>query len=42
MTNPNAAARAGGTSLGHADPAAVEHTLVTEREPVQGFTRFHD
>ena len=31
-----------GMSLGHADPAAVENTLVTEREPVEGFTRFHD
>jgi nitroreductase len=31
-----------GMSLGHADPAAIENTLVTEREPVQGFTRFHD
>jgi nitroreductase len=29
-----------GMSLGYADPAAVENTLVTEREPVQGFTRF--
>ena len=31
-----------GMSLGHADPAAIENTLITEREPVQGFTRFHD
>ena len=31
-----------GMSLGHADPAAVENTLVTEREPVGGFTRFHE
>jgi nitroreductase len=31
-----------GMSLGHADPAAVENTLVTEREPVAGFTRFLD
>ncbi len=31
-----------GMSLGHADPGAVENTLITEREPVQGFTRFHD
>jgi nitroreductase len=31
-----------GMSLGHADPAAVENTLVTERESVEGFTRFHD
>ena len=30
-----------GMSLGHADPAAIENTLVTEREPVAGFTRFH-
>ena len=29
-----------GMSLGIADPAAVENTLVTEREPVAGFTRF--
>ncbi|MGE0811676.1 MAG: nitroreductase [Immundisolibacter sp.] len=31
-----------GMSLGHADPEAVENTLVTEREPVAGFTRFHE
>jgi nitroreductase len=31
-----------GMSLGHADPAAIENTLVTEREPVGGFTRFHE
>lgn len=31
-----------GMSLGHADPAAVENALVTEREPVAGFTRFHE
>jgi nitroreductase len=31
-----------GMSLGHADPAAAENTLITEREPVQGFARFHD
>lgn len=31
-----------GMSLGHADPAAVENTLVTEREPVEGFARFHE
>ncbi|MDO9093439.1 MAG: nitroreductase [Rubrivivax sp.] len=30
-----------GMSLGHADPTAVENTLVTEREPVAGFVRFH-
>jgi nitroreductase len=29
-----------GMSLGHADPNAIENTLVTEREPVSGFTRF--
>jgi len=29
-----------GMSLGIADPAAVENTLVTEREPVSGFARF--
>jgi len=31
-----------GMSLGQADPAAVENTLVTEREPVSGFARFVD
>ncbi len=31
-----------GMSLGHADPAAVENTLETAREPVGGFTRFLD
>ena len=31
-----------GMSLGHADPAAVENSLVTEREPVSGFARFLD
>ncbi|CAD5366470.1 Chloronitrobenzene nitroreductase [Rubrivivax sp. A210] len=31
-----------GMSLGHADPAAVENSLVTEREPVSGFARFHE
>jgi nitroreductase len=30
-----------GMSLGYADPNAIENTLVTEREPVEGFTRFH-
>ncbi len=30
-----------GMALGHEDPAAVENRLVTEREPVAGFTRFH-
>lgn len=29
-----------GMSLGHADPAAVENSLVTEREAVAGFARF--
>jgi len=29
-----------GMSLGHADPAAPENALVTEREPVAGFARF--
>jgi nitroreductase len=29
-----------GMSLGHADPLAVANQLVTEREPVAGFTRF--
>ena len=29
-----------GMSLGFADPSAVENTLVTEREPVNAFTRF--
>ncbi len=29
-----------GMSLGHADPAAIENTLVTEREPVDAFVRF--
>ncbi len=29
-----------GMSLGHADPAAAENTLVTEREPVSRFARF--
>ena len=31
-----------GMSLGHADPARVENTLATEREPVSGFARFLD
>jgi nitroreductase len=31
-----------GMSLGWADPSAIENTLVTEREPVGGFTRFLD
>ncbi len=31
-----------GMSLGHADPDAIENTLVTEREPVEGFATFID
>ncbi|HEV7574824.1 MAG TPA: nitroreductase [Caldimonas sp.] len=31
-----------GMSLGVRDPDAIENTLVTEREPVAGFTRFLD
>lgn len=31
-----------GMALGHADPQAVENSLLTEREPVAGFTRFRD
>ncbi len=31
-----------GMSLGHADPDAVENSLVTEREPLEGFVRFLD
>jgi nitroreductase len=31
-----------GMSLGYADMSKVENTLVTEREPVQGFARFLD
>ncbi len=31
-----------GMSLGHADPTAVENTLVTERESVPAFARFLD
>ncbi|HSV81342.1 MAG TPA: nitroreductase [Ramlibacter sp.] len=30
-----------GMSLGHADPAAIENTLVTERVDVEAFTTFH-
>lgn len=29
-----------GMALGHADPAAVENSLVTDREPAAAFTRF--
>ncbi|MBT9459869.1 MAG: nitroreductase [Burkholderiaceae bacterium] len=31
-----------GMSLGFADPAAIENTLVTERDPVASFTTFHE
>lgn len=31
-----------GMSLGHANPASVENTLVTERESVESFTTFHE
>ncbi|MBS0441894.1 MAG: nitroreductase [Proteobacteria bacterium] len=31
-----------GMSLGFADPAAIENTLVTERDPVEAFARFHE
>ena len=31
-----------GMALGWADPERIENTLVTEREPVHGFTRFMD
>jgi nitroreductase len=31
-----------GMSLGHADPDAIENSLVTQREPVSGFARFVD
>lgn len=31
-----------GMALGHADPEAIENTLLSEREPVSGFTRFWD
>jgi len=31
-----------GMSMGYANPAAIENTLVTEREPVSDFTRFLD
>ena len=30
-----------GMSLGYADPSALANTLVTEREPVAGFSQFH-
>jgi nitroreductase len=31
-----------GMSLGFADPGRIENTLVTEREPVEHFTTYHD
>lgn len=31
-----------GMSLGHADPACIENTLVTERESVASFTTYHE
>ncbi|MFI8617252.1 nitroreductase [Acidovorax sp. NPDC077693] len=31
-----------GMSLGHADPARIENTLVTERENVESFTTYHE
>ncbi len=31
-----------GMALGYADPARIENTLVTEREPVDGFVKFVD
>lgn len=31
-----------GMALGHADPIAIENTLLTEREPVSAFTHFLD
>ncbi|MES2940523.1 MAG: nitroreductase [Pseudomonadota bacterium] len=31
-----------GMSLGYADPSRIENSLVSEREPVGGFTHFHD
>lgn len=31
-----------GMSLGHADPACIENTLVTERESVDSFTTYHE
>jgi hypothetical protein len=31
-----------GMSLGYADEASVENSLVTEREPVSAFTTFHN
>ena len=37
---PTSEALVCGMSLGHADPAAIENTLVTERSPVAEFARF--
>ena len=31
-----------GMSLGHADPACIENTLVTERESADSFTTYHE
>jgi nitroreductase len=31
-----------GMALGHADPQAIENTLVTDREPVASFATFLD
>jgi len=31
-----------GMSLGFADPSRIENTLVTQREPVEGFTTYHE
>ncbi len=31
-----------GMALGYADPAKIENTLITAREPVAGFTRYFD
>ncbi|MES2019648.1 MAG: nitroreductase [Pseudomonadota bacterium] len=31
-----------GMALGYADPAKIENSLITAREPVSGFTRFFD
>ncbi len=30
-----------GMSLGFCDPSRIENSLVSEREPVSSFTRFH-
>ena len=31
-----------GMALGYADPAAIEYSLVTERDELEAFVRFHD